>query len=135
MSGKPFNAGSKSEIEDWACGAYKIMGMMDDLPIDPNASAPINYTDDMNPPAYRLQCALRTVKAQTSLYYASLEHHCPCRAFHSIEERDAACEKGEREIREIVNKVDFEEIKAAIDGYHAYVRELAEKQPRLGGTH
>ena len=134
LAGKPMGAGPKSEIEDWACGAYKIMGMMDDLPIDPEAPAPLKFTDDMNPPAFRLQQALRTVRAHTSLYYASLEHHCPCRAFHSVEERDAACEKGEREIRELVDRIDFEEIKAAIDGYHAYVSELSEKQPRLKGV-
>ena len=120
---------------DFSAGAYKILGMMDDLPIVPDAPAPLPYDDSINPPMYRLQQALRPVGAQACMMYASLEHHVPCRAFRSIEERDRVCEEEAARIRAAVDSIDFDEIKAALDGYYEYIRELGEKEPRIAGIY
>ena len=104
--------------------------MMDDLPIVPDAPAPLPYDDSINPPMYRLQQALRPVGAQACMMYASLEHHVPCRAFRSIEERDRVCEEEAARIRAAVDAIDFDEIKAALDGYYEYIRELGERHRR-----
>lgn len=120
---------------DFCVGAYEIMGLKDDLPIDPNAPEPLPYDDSINPVMFRLQKALRTVGAQTSMYYASLEHHVPCRAFRSIEERDTVCAREAAHIRACVDRIDFDEIKAALEGYQAYVKELGEKHPRMAGQY
>lgn len=117
-------------IEDMSAGAYKIMGQLQYLPVDPQAKG-IAWTDEMNPRMYRLQQALRTVGAQTSMLYESLEHHVPCRAFRSQEELEAAAERGIKMIEEQVNSIDFEEIKAALDGYDEYVREIVSKNPHI----
>lgn len=120
---------------DFCCGAYEIMGLKDELPIDPDAPDPLPYDDSINPPMFRLQKALRTVGAQTSMYYASLEHHVPCRAFRSVAERDEVCAREADIIRRNVAKIDFDEIKAALEGYQAYVKELGEKNPRMAGQY
>ena len=52
----------RKEYEEMSAGAYKILGKLDELPIDPNAEY-VPYDDSMNPPMYRLQKALRTVGA------------------------------------------------------------------------
>lgn len=120
---------------DFSCGAYEILGMKDDLPVDPDAPDPLSHDDSVNPPMFRLQQALKTVGAQTSMYYASLEHHVPCRAFRSIEERDRICAREAAIIRANVERIDFEEIKAALEGYQIYVKELGEKHPRMAGQY
>ena len=123
------------ETEDLTAGAYRIMELEQFLPVDPNAAPPIRFTDDMNPPMYRLQKALQSIGAQASMLYDDPEHHVPGRAFRSIEERDACCERGEKMIRDMADLVDWEEIKAALDGYDGYVHDLMEKYPRLKGQY
>lgn len=124
----------RKEYEEMSVGAYKILGRLEEVPIDPEA-AYVHYEDSMNPRMYRLQQALRTVGAQTSMLYETLEYHVPCRPFHSREELMEAAERSEKQMRETVDAIDFEEIKAALDGYYAYVAELQEKNPRLKGQY
>lgn len=124
----------RKEYEEMSAGAYKILGKLDEVPIDPNAEY-VPYDDSMNPPMYRLQKALRTVGAQTSMMYKSWEYHVPCRAYHSKEELLEAAENSERQMRAAVDAIDFEEIKAALDGYYDYLKDLAEKNPRLKGQY
>ena len=123
------------EIEDTTAGAYRIMGMEEFLPVIPDAPDPLDYTDDMNPRMYRLQKALRVVGAQVSILYEDPEQHVPGRAFRSVEERSAACERGEQQLREMIDLIDFEEIKAALDGYQEYVKEMQVKYPRLANKY
>lgn len=120
---------------DFSCGAYEILGRKDELPVDPAAPDPLPHDDRVNPTMFRLQKALKTVGAQTSMYYASLEHHVPCRAFRSIEERDRICAREAGMIRKNVERIDFAEIKAALEGYQNYVKELGEKNPRMAGKY
>lgn len=124
----------RKEYEEMSAGAYKILGKLDEVPIDPNAEY-VPYDDSMNPPMYRLQKALSTVGAQTSMMYKSWEYHVPCRAYHSREELLEAAENSERQMRAAVDAIDFEEIKAALDGYYDYLKDLAEKNPRLKGQY
>lgn len=103
----------------------------------PKANTPssTHYDDSMNPPMYRLQQALRTVGAQTSMMYQTLEFHVPCRAYRSREELMEAAERSEKQMRETVDSIDFDEIKAALDGYYAYLEDLMEKNPRIRGQY
>ena len=59
----------------------------------------------------------------------------PCRAFRSIEERDRICAREAGMIRKNVERIDFAEIKAALEGYQNYVKELGEKNPRMAGKY
>ena len=102
----------RKEYEEMSAGAYKILGKLDEVPIDPNAEY-VPYDDSMNPPMYRLQKA----------------------AYHSKEELLEAAENSERQMRAAVDAIDFEEIKAALDGYYEYLKDLAEKNPRLKGQY
>lgn len=123
------------EVEYGSAGAYSIMNQKQYLPVDPNAPDPIVFRDEMNPRMYRLQKALGSIGAQTSMIYASPDHHVPNRAFRSVEERDEACRIGEEIIRQTVDKMDLGEMMAALDGYQEYVKEMQEKYPRLKGQY
>lgn len=127
--GEPFPEGL-----DFSCGAYEILGRTEELPVDPDAADPPHLDGSENPPMARLMAALRTVGAQTSMYYASPDHHVPCRAFRSVEERARVCAREAAVIRAAVDRIDFEEIKTALDEYHVYVRALGETHPRLAGV-
>lgn len=120
----------RKEYEEISVGAYKILNRLHEVPIDPDAKY-VHYDDSMNPRMFRLQQALRTVGAQTSMLYESLEYHAPCRSFHSEEEMMEAADRSAKQMYDTVDKIDFDEIKAAIDGYYEYVADLQEKYPRL----
>lgn len=124
----------RKEYEEMSAGAYKILGRLEEVPIDPEAEF-VPYDDSMNPPMYRLQQALRSVGAQTSMMYKTLEFHVPCRAYRSKEELMEAAERSEKQMRETVDSIDFDEIKAALDGYYAYLEDLMEKNPRIKGQY
>lgn len=116
-------------------GAYKIMGQMDHLPIDPDAPDAPPWGEEVSPVQQELSNALRPFGGKVSIYYMSSRQHGGGRPFHSEEERLEACTKGEQEIREKVEKMDLERLKNAIDAYHAHVQEIIAKNPRLGGKY
>lgn len=121
---------------DFSVGAYEILKRKDELPVDPDAPDPLPNSDSANNPTmFRLQKALRTVGAQTSMYYADPEHHVPCRAFRSTAERDEVCANAAAFIRACVDRIDFDEIKAALEDYEIYVKELSKKYPRIAGRY
>ncbi len=120
---------------DFSCGAYEILGMKDDLPVVPDAPDAPRYEDCTTPEMERLSKALRKVGAQTSMVYEEPAHHVPCRPFRSIAERDEVCAREAARIRANVDAIDFEEIKAALDGYSGYVKRMQEKYPRLKGLY
>jgi len=116
-------------------GAYKIMGQMEYLPVDPNAVEKTQRGEEVSSIQRNLTKALKPFGGKTSIYYASPNQHGGGRAFHSEAERLEACEKGEKEIREIVNQMDLETLKNALDAYHEHVREIMVANPRLAGQY
>ena len=132
---KPFSFGDSPWIYS-GYGAYKIMGQMEYLPIDPDAPDPeTRMGQEVSPIQRELSAALRPFGGKTSIYYSSSKEHGGGRAFRSEEERLEVCTRGEQEIRDKVAKMDLERLKNAIDAYHAHVRQIMKEHPRLAGQY
>ncbi len=118
-------------------GAYKMLGQMDYLPIDPNAVEKYSFSSGTDPEQAELTAALRPFGGKTSIYYSNPNQHGGGRAFHSEEERLEACEKGEKEIRDWAKKnaSALERLKKAIDAYHVHVQQIMKEHPRLAGQY
>ena len=116
-------------------GAYKMLGQMEYLPVDPNAEEKFVWGAGNDPAQTELTAALRPFGGKTSIYYSNPNQHGGGRAFHSEEERLEACLKGEQEIRETVEKMDLERLKNAIDAYHEHVQQIMKEHPRLAGQY
>ncbi len=118
-------------------GAYKILGQMEYLPVDPNSEEKFAWGSGNDPAQTELTAALRPFGGKTSIYYADPSQHGGGRAFHSEEERLEACLKGEQELREKVDKMGpaLERLKNAIDAYHEHVQQIMKEHPRLAGQY
>lgn len=71
----------------------------------------------------------------TSIYYGAPDQHGGGRPFRSVEERDAACQEGVKQIYAMVDRMDLEWLKNAIDAYHIHVQKVMEAYPRLKGQY
>lgn len=118
-------------------GAYKIMGQMDCLPVDPDAKEPETppFGEMGNPALIELIQSLRPFGAKPSIYFSSSRQHGGGRPFRSEEERLEYCTRGEKEIRDKVDQMDLERLKNAIDAYHDYVQEVIRDHPRMAGKY
>ena len=116
-------------------GAYKIMGQMEYLPIDPDAPDAPAWGEEADLALQELGGALRPFGGKMSIYYSSSRQHGGGRPFHSEAERLEACTKGEKEIRDKVERMDLEYLKNALDAYQAHVQQLMAKNPRLAGRY
>ena len=114
-------------------GAYKMLGQMDYLPIDPDSVEEHEIGIRESPVLKSLTDTLKLYGGKSSIYYASSDQHGGGRAFHSEAERLDACEKGEKEIRDLVSRMNLDKLKNDLDAYHIYVHELMEEYPRLKG--
>jgi len=122
-------------LDRMACGAYKMLGQIHYLPIDPNSVEAPSLLRDPTLPRCQLEDALRPYGGKTSIYYEGPEFHGGGRAFHSEQERLEACEEGEALIRSIVDRMDLEYLKQVLDRYHAYVQDVIQKYPRMAGKY
>lgn len=112
-------------------GAYKMMGQLDAVPLDPQRPAirpePVQPDSAMG----RLQQALAAVGAKGSVYFDVPEQHFGGSFFKTPEERLAACTEGEQAIRALAAGMapDLRRLQEALDAYHAHVREVLERYP------
>ena len=126
---------SFEDLDTMGCGAYKMMHQMEFLKVDPEAEDP-EVVDPMgDTPVNRLADALRPYGSPVSIVFGSPKEHGGGRAFRSEAERLVRCEKGEKMIRDMVERMDLEALKQAIDDYHEYVAACLEKVPRLKGLY
>ena len=112
-------------------GAYKIMGQMEYLPVDPNH----DDADDQREPTPelldRLSDLCRTFGGFPQMIYADSKNHGGGRIFKSKEERLAVCTKGEELMCQDVDACPILELKQAVTEYHDYIQKLYEKHPRI----
>ena len=123
------------DLDTMGCGAYKMMHQMEFLKVDPDAPNPEPFDWKKDTPVNRLSNALRPYGSPVSIVFGSPKEHGGGRAFRSEQERLERCEKGEKMIRDMVDRMDLEALKQAIDDYHAYVKECMERVPRLKGLY
>ena len=72
-------------------------------------------------PVSRLNTLLRPYGSPVSIVFGSPKEHGGGRAFRSEQERLERCERGEKMIRDMVDRMDLETLKQAIDEYHDYI--------------
>lgn len=116
-------------------GAYKKMNQMVYLPVDPDATEIPPPEITVESPLERLGKVLGPLGGRVSIYYNQPAEHGGGKPFASEDERLAACEQGEEMIRDMVAKIDLQELKDALDSYDAYVQEVMVKYPRLKGIY
>lgn len=119
------------EFEAVNCGAYKIMKQVQYLPIDPNAVRELGEILPNDPELDNFAPRIRALGGAASLVFSHTLQHGGGLVFRTEEERDAACERGERVIREAVDTIDFEGLFKALDDYQAYAQRMAQKFPRF----
>lgn len=124
-------------MEIKSAGAYKMLHQEDYLPVDPEAKDPPPFSFNLDPRVMELSNLVKRFGGSLSLYYSSDDQHFTGRPYRSIEERDEACARGEKMIRDEVARMapELERMKEAIDRYHEYVQEVIERYPRLGGQY
>lgn len=111
-------------------GAYKVMGQMQYLPVDPNPPE-IPPHQDPNPIMDRFAKLYRQGGSYAARVYDDPEQHNGGRIFKSEEERLEVCTKGEQQMRSIVDSCDIVELKEALGKYQEYVQRVYEKVPRI----
>ncbi len=119
-------------------GAYKIMGQMEYLPVDPTAvEGQFGVGVVKSEPQRELTDALKPFGGKTSIYYGSVHQHGGGMPFKTEAERLEACIKGEKEIRDKVDQMApaLERLKTALDAYHAHVQDIIRAHPRLAGQY
>ena len=126
---------SFDDLDTMGCGAYRMMHQMEFLKVDPDAKDPEPTDWNRDTPVNRLSAALRPYGSPVSIVFGSPKEHGGGRAFRSEQERLDRCMRGEKMIRDMVDRMDLEGLKKAIDEYHLYVRECMKKVPRLQGLY
>lgn len=126
---------SFEDLDTMGCGAYKMMHQMEFLKVDPDAPDPEPMDWHQDTPVNALSKVLQPFGSPVSIVFGSPKEHGGGRAFRSEAERLARCERGERIIRDMVDRMDLDGLKQAIDEYHVYVKACMEKVPRLKGQY
>lgn len=112
-------------------GAYKVMGQMEYLPVNPEVKEQRKVHQDEPSALARFSKLYQACGGFTSRIYSDPEQHNGGLIFRSEEERLMHCENGERQLREIVDKCDIVELKEALGKYQDYVQEMYKKYPRI----
>ena len=135
FEGKQDPAKTFADMEAMCWGAYKMLHQMEFLKVDPDAKDPEPFDWNMDTPVNRLSAVLQPYGSPVSILYGSPKEHGGGRAFRSEQERLEVCTRGEALIRKIVDGLDLEALKQAIDDYHVYVQECLKKNSRLQGLY
>ena len=78
----------------------------------------------MDPRVDRLTAACTACGSPAAFYYSRPEQHMGLEGpFKSVEERDAACAKGEAAIRQLADMTPIPELSAALDEFFVYLEE------------
>lgn len=120
-----------SVFDKTICGAYKIVGQENCLPVRPDAVASVGERLPNPPEMENLISRLRPIGGPVALVFSDLKQHGGGNVFRSVEERDAVCAEGEALIRKAVDSYDMEGLAKAVGDYQAYVQRVADQFPRL----
>ena len=123
--------GDLTSFEITNCGAYRIMGMEEDLPIQPDFAGDTGEKIPDEPIMHAFAWKVRSLGGVAALAYSDTRMHGGGLVFHSEAERDEICAKGEKWIRDSVDAIDLDGLLAAVGDYQAYVLRVCEKFPRF----
>lgn len=112
-------------------GAYKIMGQMEYLPVDPNYMNPPEERPKLAPTLDKLSVLCREFGGFPTMIYSDPGQHGGGHVFRSEEERLEYCSKGEEILRREVENCRILELKEIVGKYHEYIGEMYKKYPRI----
>ena len=112
-------------------GAYKIMGQMEFLPIDPEGKGQDGPRTESDPRMKRFSRAYAGLGGYTCQLYSDPAQHGGGYFFKDEEERLAICTEGEKMLREKIDKCNICELKEALGAYQDYVQKMYVKYPRI----
>jgi len=112
-------------------GAYKIMGQMDYLPVDPNWDDTKPVRMPIDPAMSEFSAVYKTFGGYTCQVYSDPLQHGGGRIFKSEEERLRICTIGEEAMREDVENCKIIELKEKLGAYQDYVQRMYQKFPRI----
>ena len=118
-------------IELTACGAYRIMQMEHLIPLYPDAERDSCERKEVEPEVSALMNQVRKIGSGMCQLYMDPNEHNGGFYFKTEADRDEVCQRGERVIRNAVDKLELDGLMKALDDYHAYTKRVCEKYPRL----
>ncbi len=114
-------------------GAYKVMGMMDYLPVNPDGAAEAEHLPEV-PSMKKFAALARSFGGIASLVFSDPKQHAGGQIFASEEERLAVCTEGEKYLLEEVENCKICELKEALGEYQDYVQRVYAANPRIRNT-
>ncbi len=128
---KPMDAEAWKKMSYTTYGAYKVMGQMEYLPVDPEGKGYDGPRMATDPRMSGFSKLLSPYQSYTCQLYSDPAQHGGGYVFASEEERLAICTEGEQMLRELVDNCTICELKDALGEYQAYIQEVYAANPRV----
>ena len=116
-------------------GAYKIMGQMEYLPIDPEGKGCDGPRTPVDPRMKKLSQLYSGYGGYTCQLYSDPAQHGGGYLFKDEQQRLEWCTEGEQVLREMIDKCKINELKEALGEYQDYVQRMYQKFPRIKKEH
>ena len=120
-------------LDNMTYGAYKMLGQLDFVPVDPNATETRGERIPTDPAMSEFMKLYQPYAGfgATAQVFSDPRQHGGGRIFKSREELEEVAAKGVEEIYDLVSHLNLEELNEALGEYQAYARGVAEKFPRV----
>ena len=130
--GESFSFGGDG-LDYMTYGAYRMLGQLDFVPIDPNATETHGEHIETDPAMSNFMNLYTPYAGYgvTAQIFSDPRQHGGGRIFRSREELEEFAARGEQEIWELARSIDICELNDALAGYQDYVAEVCEKYPRV----
>ncbi len=127
------DTGKMPNLDNMTYGAYKMLGQLDQIPVDPNSTESRGERIPIDPAMAKFMNIYRKFAGYgaTAQIFSDPRQHGGGRIFKSREELEKVAEKGVEEIRDLVEKVPVAQLNAALGEYQAYVQRVADTNPRI----
>ena len=120
-------------LDNMTYGAYKMLGQLDFIPIDPNAT---EERGERVPTDLAMADFMKLYQpysgfGATAQIFSDPRQHGGGRIFKSREELEETAAKGVEEIYDLVSHLNLEALNEALGEYQVYAQGVAEKFPRV----
>ena len=120
-------------LDNMTYGAYKMLGQLDFIPIDPNATEERGERVPTDPAMADFMKLYQPYSGfgATAQIFSDPRQHGGGRIFKSREELEETAAKGVEEIYDLVSHLNLEALNEALGEYQVYAQGVAEKFPRV----
>lgn len=120
-------------IDYMTYGAYKMLGQLDYIPVDPNGENTMGERIPTDPSMASFMKLYQPYSGYgaTAQIFSDPRQHGGGVVFKSREELEGVAAKGVEQIYDMVSKMNVKELNEALGDYQSYVQRMAEKFPRI----